>query len=309
MWARDARMVASYRSSRAAARLTRAERENAAYRRRLYGHLMRPARTLAGAISHANEAHQLAAGGKTPPALRERTALLPLAAADAALAAELGAEVVRRGKDWQIEATLRTSHVVHADAATEWRNGRAVGYTRAMNISRVTSAAMVLRSGAAVAVALHTERYELAAPAAHRWEIDANGLRLVGPAGDYHPTAAECWAARADACAALVEQIAVNAATRAAEAATDRAAAAELEGVYVCLADSLRGGNCRAGSEAFARRAGLDARAHVPASLLVSAARRVGESMDRVRLALASAVRRHRRECAQGYALLAEHTA
>lgn len=80
----------------------------------------------------------------------------------------------------------------------------------------------------------------------------------------------------------------------------------EADGVYVCLADSLRAGNCRAGSESYAARHNLDASRHYPAGDLRSIAN--GDAKF-VRAAIIAAFRRHSREMRQGFALLSDHSA
>jgi len=152
--------------------------------------------------------------------------------------------------------------------------------------------------------AVHT----ITAPRGWRWDIDANGLRLRSCSDariDYHPTASELigdvaelprlaragWATR-------------QAAKRAAK--TDAAAVkrAEAIGVMVCLADSIRAGNCRAGSENFARNHGLDpAKHYTPAEVLA-----IANGQTRfVALACTAALRRTIRELDRGYSDLAEH--
>jgi hypothetical protein len=92
------------------------------------------------------------------------------------------------------------------------------------------------------------------------------------------------------------------AAARAADAAAVKRA--EEIGVMVCLADSVRAGNCRAGSENFARNHGLDPSKHyTPAEVLA-----VANGQTRfVALACTAALRRTIRELDRGYSDLAEH--
>ena len=172
---------------------------------------------------------------------------------------------------------------------------------------------------------LGTFDYTIFAPRGYRWDIDANGLMLrkCGQASgwDYHPTASELLDARQDRGRGLVAVLKEARATRlAAEREAkrrekqSRAKArqeqeaikrAEREGATVCLADSLRAGNCRAGSESWAIRHGLDARRHYTPSEILSHAN--GDA-SRVALVITAALRRHRTEMARGYADLADHT-
>lgn len=76
-------------------------------------------------------------------------------------------------------------------------------------------------------------------------------------------------------------------------------------GVHVCLQDSVRGGNCAAGTLAFARRHRLDARRHVPAAVLLRIAD--PESRGYVTRAVDAARRQTALELERGYTLLADH--
>lgn len=77
-------------------------------------------------------------------------------------------------------------------------------------------------------------------------------------------------------------------------------------GVAVCLADSLRAGNCRAGSLSFAGRHGLDPSRHYSAGELLAQSN--GDARF-VRAAVLAALRRERREQAAGFCVLADHRA
>ena len=130
---------------------------------------------------------------------------------------------------------------------------------------------------------------------------DANGLRLVIGPDDYHPSEYEL---RKWDVAGWVAKIQANAATRKRLAAEREAESADIAGVWVCLADSLRAGNCRAGTEQFAIRHGLDLRRHYRASQILAQAN--GDE-GRVRLAIKAACIRTHIECERGYSLLSEH--
>jgi hypothetical protein len=218
-------------------------------------------------------------------------------------------------KDASTRATLGLPRRDHAAGSTEWDGKGRPHYTRATDDSLATSAAAVSRGTLRYwfqapegerSVSTHS------APAGCRWDFDANGLRLVCGPDDYHPTSAELrrgtdrmlaqLRANADTRRRLAAENAETRRRLAAERAVERAEAA---GVWVCLADSLRAGNCRAGSETWAARHGLDVRRHVEAGILFDHA---NGDWARVRLAIRAALTRHARELAQGFAVLAEHT-
>lgn len=211
-------------------------------------------------------------------------------------------------KDASARATLGSPSRDRRAGWTTWKNGTPRSYTRATDDSLVLSAARLNRDGSLdywfQEPGGQREQWHHAAPDGLKWDRDANGLRLVRGPDDYHPTAAELRGG-ADALARMAEALRRNAEVRRRNAAEGAAEHADAEGVYVCLADSLRGGNCRAGTEAFGRRHGLDG--HVPAGRLLDVAG--AADLPRVRLAIRAATVRHRREMAQGYADLQDHDA
>lgn len=219
-------------------------------------------------------------------------------------AEEAGVKLVKRGKDWTIEASYGRNRFHHEDGETEWKNGVPKHYTRAVNENHVRSFAGI-RSAQEIVYFLSNKVYRVTLPAGYFWNIDQNGLRAVKADSikdDYHPTADNL--IHENAAERIVAELEANRQRRLEEAAREAAALAEMEGVYVCLADSRRAGNCDAGSLSFARRHGLDATRHYPAPELCGIAN--GDA-GRVRLAISSAVRRHRKELAQGFSILAEH--
>lgn len=234
---------------------------------------------------------------------------------DADYAESIGASVVRRGKDWKVIGTTRVPDIgySHSYGETEWRRGRAVGYTRATNTTRVLAAADVRRGILYAAIAARPalgdlRTITLRAPQGYRWDRDQAGVRLVSrtsPDADFHPTAAQIAAARSGECANIVAALIAAMAQRAETAARNSPAAmaALLADGYVCRADSLRAGNCAVGTDAWIGRAGLDPRAHVRADVV----ERLGAGNARVTSVLQAAAARHARECALGVAMLAEH--
>lgn len=156
---------------------------------------------------------------------------------------------------------------------------------------------------------LHGRVATIPAPRGYRWDSDANGLVLVGRAGDYHPTASELIDAAGDKCRGLIAKLKENAAIRkvAAKKAKQQlkmVRRAEREGARICLADSLRAGNCRAGSTNWARNHNLDPAQHYKPTQVLALAN--GDA-SRVAIVAAAAIRRHQQEMQRGYCELAEH--
>lgn len=144
--------------------------------------------------------------------------------------------------------------------------------------------------------------YTVQAGRGYQWQVDANGVRLVRltDGADYHPTTDEVRAGRAAIVSALRERAATR---KAAEKAARREAAilkrASRNGVWVCLADSVAGGNCRAGTESYARRHQLDTRRHYRAEALPKPA--TADESRRIALAVLAAQRRQAKELATGF--------
>ena len=90
--------------------------------------------------------------------------------------------------------------------------------------------------------------------------------------------------------------------------AKEQAEKADLEGVHVCLKDSLRAGNCQAGTLAFVGRLGLDEKKHYRALEIFEMAKQKSPNDIRlVKLALTAAALRTKKEEEQGYAVISEH--
>lgn len=209
------------------------------------------------------------------------------------------------GKDATAIATLNVPGRARLAGETEWKNGRAVGYTRTRDDSYVLSACRLNKNGVSLDYWYQSpestrEHYQLVCPAGYRWDRDAMGLKLMHGPDDYHPTCREL----RGSILRVISALGKNAEIRrklAAERAMDRA---EAEGVYVCLADSLAGGNCRAGSEAWAAKHKIDISSHMPAGLLFD---RANGDWGRVRLAIRAALTRTHREKDLGYCELNQH--
>ena len=225
---------------------------------------------------------------------------------DSETAKRHGVKLIMRGKDASVISTKSPSHLVHHDGETEWKNGKAVKYTRATNNNHVRSSA-VIAGPQELHYVCHETRYKVLLPVGYTWGIDGNGLRAVmtgSTADDYHPNAADLIR---ECCVPghIVHKITTNRKTRQRYAAEHAAELAQIAGVFVCLADSLRAGNCRQGTIVFAERHGLDIRKHYAAPDLLAQAN--GDA-GRVRIAITAARIRHDRENAQGFCNFADHT-
>lgn len=225
---------------------------------------------------------------------------------DAATARKVGASIDMRGKDATLAPCIVASHGTHEAGVTHWKNGRPKSYDRATHDNYVRSFGLIVSPQRLESV-FHETRVAVELPTGYIWDRDANGLRAVcanSRRDDYHPEAAELM--RKDAADYLVGKINANRQRREELAAKIAVEAAAVAGVYVCLADSIRAGNCRQGTLQFAQRHGLDERRHYSAPELLTLAN--GDA-SRVRLAVTAARLRHEREQAAGVCLLSDHRA
>jgi hypothetical protein len=190
-------------------------------------------------------------------------------------------------------------------------------YTYGVTITHTLRAAGRVLVGAIPTADGGSARLSRVLPAGWTWGHDAQGLRAVGAGGiDYHPTLADIrdhargtwYSAQARALAA--KRRAAERERRAAERAqTQEGRAMRRIGpgdVWVCLADSIRAGNCMAGSVRFATAHSLDTRRHVLGAVLL---RLATSAPERVQAVVEQARRREAKEFVRGYAVLAEHVA
>jgi hypothetical protein len=84
----------------------------------------------------------------------------------------------------------------------------------------------------------------------------------------------------------------------------DALLARDAANIHVCYADSIKAGNCPAGTEKFGEQHGLDRKRHYTAKELLEIS---NGSTRFVRAAVLTALRRERREMAQGFSVLADH--
>lgn len=145
-------------------------------------------------------------------------------------------------------------------------------------------------------------------PRGYRWKRDQLGLSIADRKGnDFHPTASDLLDGVKHCLAQLKENAAARKISRRkAKQELRMVRVAEREGARVCLADSLRAGNCYAGSQAWVLRHELDPREHIKPGKLLALAN--GDA-SRVAIVVAQAIRRHRAEMAQGFCELARHRA
>lgn len=222
----------------------------------------------------------------------------------AEFAKKMGAYICMAGKEATLISCREPSRGTHVAATPSvYRNGGWRGFERCQHDNYVRSFGLISTKNSAVLdYIFHETRLQLILPDGVHWAEDSHGLKAVWGPDDYHPTAQELLSK--NAAEFIVGKIIANAETRAKLAAEKLVEAAEAEGVFVCVADSLRAGNCRAGTEGFAARHGLSITRHYHAPELLNMA---NGDIGRVRVAVRSAMNRHKAEMERGYGLLSEH--
>lgn len=235
-----------------------------------------------------------------PPLTDSHTCIIPITVE---AARRIGASIDMRGADATLQACRTPSHGVHSAGETEWKNGRPVSYTRATHDNFVRSVGIVV-SETVVEVMLHETLVRVEVQNGHIWSIDPKvGLLLTHGPDSYHPEIAD-FLRRGNVAEKLCAKLAERAETRRRVAAERAAEAAEIAGVWVCVRDSERAGNCNAGTRSFCERHGLDARKHYRATEILAISN--GDT-GRARLAIHAAVIRDIREREAGVAMLSEH--
>ena len=213
-----------------------------------------------------------------------------------------GAPTCFRGKDAGFFTSFWPSRIDSTPGSTEWKNGRPVSYTRATNDTYVRSFAVLSEHpSGTISYVLHNTQYVITCRTG-QWQIDEHGLKLVIGPDDYHPLADDLIAD--DAADKLVAKLHENARIRKETAARFMAEAAELDGIVVCAADSVRSGNCIQGTRSWAAAHGLDVSRHYAPIELLS---RSNGYISRVRLAIKAAAIRHSNEMSNGYSVIEDH--
>lgn len=153
-----------------------------------------------------------------------------------------------------------------------WR-GSSMGYV-------MQSVGYISQDGKILGVIVDGRKTSISAGQGYYWAADSLGIKLVQTrsGADYHPDSAEVFDGFTAIRASLLER----------KAARTTKKAAPLDGLLhrlrrceklIGVADSLAAGNCRAGTEAFARLLGLDPRQPLPVAVLVAA---VEQSADKI---------------------------
>ena len=244
-------------------------------------------------------------GKKHPVKIVDLSGAIKNTGFNSSLSEKYGFKCRKTGKNWELIASIEPSEIRHIDGETEWKNGKPKSYTRATNDNYVRSFAIILDSQKIEGI-FHETRYGLELPAGYAWDKDQDGLKAVDvttPENDYHPRVEDIFRGSEY----IITQLLENQAKRERQAAIAAAEKAELEGIYICLKDSLRAGNCFTGSTGFAARHGLSVAKHYSAFEILKIAEKNNDNFSRAKLAISAAIEQHQKEMEHGYTLLEDH--
>ena len=208
-----------------------------------------------------------------------------------------------RGVSWDITAGFISRILRNRYSKSEKRNGSWVTVSHGIHIAEYRRFGLIDKSNSRNLLIADGEReFSVLLPENYHWEIDQNGIKAVWGPDDYHVVMSDLL--NVNATDLICNAISENAKTRRLIAIQLAAEKADVEGIWVCLNDSLRGGNCQAGTEKFAEQHTLNVHRHYHAVELLSIHT---NDIFRVRLAIQAARIRTQREETQGFALLSEH--
>jgi hypothetical protein len=207
-----------------------------------------------------------------------------------------------KGKNATLSPDFVTYHQ-YFPGETKWKWGKPVGYTRAVNDNYVRSVAWI-NSPQTLDYIFHETRIRLTLPNnTFTWNIDTNGLKVSNGPDDFHPEVSDLL--EKNAVERIILKLQNNAEQRKRTAAIRLAEIAEMEDVWVCFNDSLRAGNCRGGTSAFADKHQLNPHNHYRATEILQMSN--GDN-GRAKLAIRIAIQRTHRENQAGISYLSDHT-
>jgi len=204
---------------------------------------------------------------------------------------------------WEMVAGTKYQILENRYHVSCYRGGQWKTLQSALHRVEVPSFAIVNRKGDCKCV-IGAFTFNWNATPEYAFRIDQNGVALYlvnSPKDDYHFSANEALNIRLEG---ILKMANLNREKRLSLEAQKVALEAEAQGVYVCLADSLKAGNCLTGSLQWALQNGLDPKKHYPARELLS---KVSTDFGRLRLTITAAILRTKKELEQGFALLSEH--
>lgn len=213
------------------------------------------------------------------------------------LAREIAQENDGRKSNWRGSIPATEGKIGRVHSFNCGRYSAKCTYTKWEYAASVRAWGTILPNGDLVGL-ISKEKFRLTPRRGYKWDVDANGLRLMAlarPDDDYHPNTDDIEAGMT----ALVAKLRANANTRKAarkaakmDAKKSREVAqqAKAMGVRVVVADSIRAGNCESGTLSFCQRHGFDPRkSYTPEQVL---AKSNGDT-QRARLAIHAAIKRH----------------
>jgi hypothetical protein len=211
-----------------------------------------------------------------------------------------------RKRKWELKNGYETQITVDQDFQGEYRgNGRWRTICNARHEGTV-KCFIVLKSVKEVEAIFFTYYKNWKAPEGFHWAKDNNGIKLVKSDSirdDYHPSARDILDSTVEI---LIEKLEQNRQRRLELETREAAFLAESKGVFVCVKDSLRAGNCIQGTMQFVNQFNLNPKKHYSATEVFEIASK-SRDFGRARLAISAAIIQSKKDNERGFALLEEH--
>lgn len=246
--------------------------------------------------------------------LDRRWIALPISDGTAAAMVAVAKTQCKKRVFHDVRPTLKREDHGKIGQRTEWEKYGRRSYPRNVNTLQIYSCAYASKS--AVIAHVGDKKRTLKARKNYVFGVDEYGIYIAragaeSDADKYHPTGEELLrgnAALIKALSAIKKQRKEALAAekeRAKEAAARRKALpkARKYGITVCFRDSIRAGNCAAGTLTFGDRHGLERGRHYPLKLI----EKLSERKPEVKRVIQHAIERAAKEMATGVCWLADH--
>lgn len=220
-----------------------------------------------------------------------------------------------RIKNWLSPEAVKAPFAVNYETINNGRYSSRCTYTHYTYRPHVGSYAILPKHGLWILYRYAKKLTKLPAPFGYSWGKDQNGICLISKTNkniDYHPTSDDLreYSKKGirEKTLALHEIRKGERKKIRAEKKTEKEALATLKhaeklGLLLCVKDSIQAGNCFSGTINFARNHGLDPQKHHKPTVLLS----LHDMQERIKLVIAVAMRRHKREINQGFCNLSDH--
>lgn len=229
-----------------------------------------------------------------------KNALIPLSIDHISVARNRAHSAYRRKQNW-LSPEPSVNLVLMTETPINYQ-GKFKRFTGSEYTPKLQSCGRISPDRSVLGALIDAQQYALIAPRGYFWDIDQNGIRIVRSrdGADYHPDSSDV-VAGIKRCQHRLISLAETRRKKAVEVKAQARVTKSYDlilrkiGIVCTFKDSIRAGNCRAGTEAYCIRHGIPLQACIPADKLP----RDSERVERV---IAEAKRRTIIELQRGYA-------